>query len=33
MRRREGRYRLRTNLAGDHPAELWNYFQSSSIPV
>lgn len=26
MRRREGRYLLRTNLAGRHPAELWQFY-------
>ena len=26
IRRREGRYLLRTNLTGHHPAELWRYY-------
>lgn len=26
VRRREGRYLLRTNLSGDNPAELWRYY-------
>ena len=26
VRRREGRYLLRTNLTGDDPAELWQYY-------
>ena len=26
VRRREGRYLLRTNLTEDDPAELWNYY-------
>ena len=26
VRRREGRYLLRTNLCGKHPAELWQFY-------